>query len=64
MALVWVAEAFNTALEFLADEISLEHRDRIGRAKDLGSAAVLVAALAAAVIGALVFVPHVIALAR
>ncbi|MBE2212518.1 MAG: diacylglycerol kinase [Opitutaceae bacterium] len=57
-AAVWTAEAFNTALEFLADEVSLEHRERIGRAKDLAAAAVLCAAVGAAVIGALVFAPH------
>jgi len=58
IAAVWAAEAFNTALEFLADEVSLEHRERIGRAKDLAAAAVLCTAIGAVVIGALVFVPH------
>ncbi len=56
---VWTAEAFNTALEFLADEVSLERRERLGRAKDLGAAAVLCAACGAVVIGAIVFAPHV-----
>jgi diacylglycerol kinase len=55
---VWAAEAFNTALEFLADEVSLEHRERMGRAKDLAAAAVLGTAIGALVIGALVFVPY------
>lgn len=41
VVLVWVAELLNSALEALADEISLERRSRLGRAKDLGSAAVL-----------------------
>jgi len=58
IALVWVAEALNTAIEFLADEISLEKRERIGNAKDAGAAGVLLAAIGSAIIGLLVFVPH------
>lgn len=59
IAAVWTAEAFNTALELLGDEVSLEQRPRIGRAKDLAAAAVLCAACGAAVIGVLVFAPYV-----
>ena len=33
IGLVWVAEALNTALEFLADEVSREKRELIGKAK-------------------------------
>lgn len=61
MALVWMAEAFNTALEFLADEVSLAQRERIGRAKDLAAGAVLCASLGAAAIGLIIFVPHLAA---
>src|SRR3990167_10616138 len=35
--LVWMAEAFNTAIELLADEISEEQRERLGRAKDVAA---------------------------
>lgn len=38
---VWVVELLNSAIEALADEQSLGHRPLLGRAKDLGSAAVL-----------------------
>ncbi len=62
IGLVWTAEALNTAVEFLADEVSQEHRDRIGHAKDAGAAAVLLASLAAAIVGLIVFVPHLMAL--
>ena len=55
---VWAAEAFNTALEFLADEVSLERRQRIGRAKDLAAGAVLCTCLGAATVGLLVFAPY------
>ena len=58
IALVWVTEAVNTAIEFLADEISLERREGIGRAKDVAAGAVLLAALVSIVLGLLVFVPH------
>ena len=62
IGLVWTAEALNTAIEFLADEISLERRERLGLAKDTGAAGVLLASVTAAVIGLVIFVPHVLAL--
>jgi len=64
IALVWSAEAFNTALELLADVLHPARHAGIGRAKDVAAAAVLIAALGAAVIGLLVFAPHLAALGR
>ena len=58
ITLVWSSEAFNTALEQLADVLHPEQHPGIGQAKDLAAAAVLIAAVGAAVIGMLVFVPH------
>ena len=58
IGLVWAMEALNTAIELLADEVSLEQRQRLGRAKDVAAFAVLAAALAAVAIGLLVFWPH------
>jgi diacylglycerol kinase len=58
IVLVWSAEAFNTALEQLADALHPERHAGIGRAKDVAAGAVLIAALGAAIIGVLVFVPH------
>ena len=60
IAIVWLSEAMNTALEFLADEVSLEWRERIKHAKDIAAFAVLAAALGAAPIGVLVFAPYLI----
>lgn len=60
MVLVWMAEAFNTALEFLADAVTREQHPLIRQAKDVAAGAVLIAALGAAVIGTLVFGPHVL----
>jgi len=58
ISIVWVAELFNTALEFLCDIVAPEKSDLVKNAKDIAAAAVLLAALAAATIGALVFWPH------
>ena len=58
MVLVWSAEAFNTAIEELADALHPESHPGIGRAKDVAAAAVLIAAGGAAAIGMLVFIPH------
>ena len=38
---VWVAELLNSAVEALADALSVEQHPLLGRAKDLGSAAVM-----------------------
>lgn len=58
ITLVWVAEALNTALEFLADAVTREPHPLIGQAKDLAAAAVLIAAIGALTIGLLVLGPH------
>jgi len=49
-----MAEAFNTALESLADASVPEQHPLVARAKDSAAAAVLLAAIAAATIGLLV----------
>ncbi len=58
VALVWTAEFINTALEAVVDLASPEqhHLAKIG--KDVGAAAVLIAAGAAVLIALLVFGPH------
>ncbi len=58
ITLVWVAELLNSALELLCDIVSPEYSDKVKRAKDMAAAAVLVAAIGAAGLGALVFVPY------
>lgn len=57
VALVWVAEFVNTAVETLVDLVSPEIHPLAKAAKDIAAAAVLIAALAAVVIGALVLGP-------
>ena len=60
IGLVWMAESLNTAIEFLADAAVPDHHALIKHAKDIAAAAVLLASLAAALIGALVFAPHLL----
>lgn len=55
---VWTAEALNTAFEFLADAASPEFHPLVRDAKDVAAGAVLVTAIAAAVIGAIIFWPY------
>lgn len=62
MVAVWVAEGFNTAIEFLVDLVSPEVRPLAGKIKDVAAGAVLIAAVGAAVVGLLVFVPPVLRL--
>lgn len=57
IALVWVTEALNTAIEFLADAAVPDPHSLIKHAKDVAAGAVLLASVAAVVIGALVFLP-------
>jgi diacylglycerol kinase (ATP) len=62
IAIVWTAEALNTAFEFLADAASPNFHPVVKDAKDVAAGAVLITAVAAVVIGAIVFWPHVVAL--
>ena len=59
MGLVWSAEAANTALEFLTDLVSPDYHPLAKKAKDVAAGAVLLASIAAALVGLLVFVPAV-----
>lgn len=57
---VLMAEAFNTAIEALADKVSPEHDPLIGRAKDVAAGAVLLFVFAAVAVGLIVFLPRLI----
>ena len=60
--LVIMAEMVNTALEEMVDLIVTEHRRQAKIAKDVASGMVLVAAIGSAVVGAFIFLPHVLKL--
>jgi diacylglycerol kinase (ATP) len=57
---VWIAEAFNTALEYLADACSPELHPLVGKAKDMAAGAVLISALASIIIGILIICPYIL----
>src|SRR3989344_1137357 len=55
------AEAFNTALEEFCDMVKGDPDPHIAKIKDLGAAAVLIAATASLFVGAIIFLPKVLA---
>ena len=59
ISIVWTAEALNTAFEFLADAASPEFHPLVRNAKDVAAGAVLITAVAAVIIGCVVFWPYV-----
>lgn len=58
---VWTAEALNTAFELMCDVASPEFHPMVKQAKDVAAAAVLITAVGAAIVGLLIFLPHLIA---
>jgi diacylglycerol kinase (ATP) len=57
IAMVWTAEFINTALEAVVDLASPQHHPLAKVGKDVGAAAVLIAALTAILVGLLVLGP-------
>jgi len=57
--IVWVAEALNTAFEFLCDVTNPEFHPVVKQAKDISAGAVLISAIGAVLVGLIVFVPHI-----
>lgn len=55
IALVMSLELMNSAVEYLARGLCREHNPEVGKALDIASAAVLVAAMLSAVIGLTIF---------
>jgi diacylglycerol kinase (ATP) len=64
IAMVWVAETFNTGLEVLAEAITKGRHPILKIAKDIGAAAVLLAAAGAVAVGCILFLPPLIDLVR
>ncbi len=61
IALVLTAEVINTVVEDLLDLIHPERHPAVGLIKDVLAGAVLIAALIAAIIGGLIFLPYLFA---
>ena len=64
IGMVLSAEILNSSLERTADFVKAERDDRKRDIKDLGAAAVLVCAIAAAVVGIIIFLPKIVAMLR
>jgi len=58
IALVFTAEIINTAIEKIMDMVHPEKDIRVGNIKDLAAGAVLFASIVSAIIGLIVFIPH------
>lgn len=57
---VLAAEAINSSIEALADLVSPDYNEAIKRTKDLAAGAVLIMAIAAAIVGFIIFVPKLL----
>lgn len=65
IALVWIAEFLNTALEAVVDLASNHQQHELARlGKDVGAAAVLIAAFSSVIIGLIVLGPPLWALIK
>lgn len=62
MAMVLSAEAFNTALEYLTDLVSPDHHPLAGKTKDVAAGGVLISAIAAVIVGLIIFLPKLMTL--
>lgn len=58
--LVLAAEGFNTAIERLVDLVSPERNPIAGDVKDIAAGAVLICAIAAAIVGLIIFTPYLL----
>ena len=60
IGIVFAAEIFNSALEYVVDMISPDYHEKGGKIKDLAAAAVFITALAAAIVGIIIFLPELL----
>lgn len=60
IALVFISEMLNTAIEFLTDIVSPDYNPMAKKVKDVAAGAVLISAIAAVVIGLIVFLPKLL----
>lgn len=60
IAFVWVTEMLNTAIEKAADLVTTDHHPLVKIIKDVAAAAVLVSAVAAVIVGGIIFLPKIL----
>lgn len=58
IGIVIAAELVNTSIEKLVNLVSPQHHPLAGQVKDIAAGAVLVCAVAAAIIGLIIFIPY------
>lgn len=58
VVLVLVVELLNSAVEAVVDRVGLEHHELSGRAKDIGSAAVMLSLIWSAITWAMILMPN------
>jgi len=59
IALVLIAEAFNSVIEAVCDTVSEEYRVNIKYAKDVSAGAVLVSTILSVILGLIIFLPYI-----
>ncbi|WP_299782326.1 diacylglycerol kinase family protein [uncultured Formosa sp.] len=59
IGIIMTAEGLNTAVEAIADFIHPEHHTKIGFIKDISAGAVFIAAIAATIVGFIIYIPKV-----
>jgi len=62
IGLVWLAEAFNSAIEYLCNRVTTEQDEWIMRAKDVAAAGVLIASVVSFIGGLILYVPPLLRL--
>ena len=60
IALVLIAEAFNSVIEAVCDTVSTEYRVNIKYAKDVSAGAVLLSAILSVILGLTIFIPYIL----
>jgi diacylglycerol kinase (ATP) len=59
IGLVMATEGVNTAIENIADFVHADYHVKIGRIKDVAAGAVFFAAVAAVIIGLIIYIPYI-----
>lgn len=58
ICLVWMAELINSAFEYICDLVQPEYHEAVRHTKDIAAGAVLIAVIAAIIIGLVIFLPY------
>ena len=59
IGLVMSLEGMNTAVEYISDFIHPDRHESIGRIKDIAAGAVFIAAISAAVVASIIYIPKI-----